>query len=214
MYSDANEASARETIRNLEQIRSFLVTSAGGSLSRPEPTYVVAFKSEAEFAPYRLNETAGAFYVTGADRDLVVIGGLNPEALQAAGRAYGQLAVRQLGLSLPAWLDQGLADLCSTFKQNGTVVATMGDVTMDQHRALASEAAVPLETIISGANTNTRSRLEAEILVHMLLLSPDYNPKFKELVAALQSGAASQAALEKRLCQATRGDRKGSRGLL
>src|SRR5579863_1385435 len=119
IYSDAGESGTRETLRNLEQIRAFLQTSSGATLAHSDPTYVVEFKSEAEFTPYRLSEAAGAFYLTGADRDLVVVGGVSPESLQAAGRAYGQLAARQMGLSLPAWLDQGLADLCSTYKQGG-----------------------------------------------------------------------------------------------
>ncbi len=197
MYSDANEAGTRDALRNLEQIRGFLLTSTGSSLSRPDPTYLVAFKSETEFAPYRLNEAAGAFFLTGADRDFVVIGGLNPESLQAAARAYGQLAVRQLGLSLPAWLDQGLTDLCSTYKPVGTVAASLGELTVDQHRTLAADPAVSLAMINSGAGANAKSRLEAETLVHMLLLSPDYCPKFRELVAALQNGVSSQAVLEK-----------------
>ncbi len=197
MYSDASEASTRETLRSLEQIRSFLLASTGSSLSRPDPTYIIGFKSEAEFAPYRLNEAAGAFYLTGADRDLVVVGGLNPEGLQAAARAYAQLAVRQSGLSLPAWLDQGLADLCSTLKQTGTVAATLGEMTVDQRRSLAADPAVPVATIVGGPTVTSKSRLEGETLVHMLVLSPDYGSKFKELVAALQNGATSQAALEK-----------------
>jgi hypothetical protein len=196
IYSDSGEANTRDVLRNLEQVRGFVLQSAGAGVGRQEPTYIVGFKADAEYAPYRPNEAAAAFYLTGADRDLVVIGGVRPEALQAAAGAYGQLAFRQLGLSLPAWLDQGLGDVLSTVKQMGTVVGAIGELTIEQRRALAVDPKIPLEAILSGPSTSIKNRLQAETLVHMLLLSPDYAPKFKDLIAALQYGTP-QAAMEK-----------------
>ena len=196
MYSDAGEANTRDTLRNLEQVRGFVLQSAGVAAGRQEPTYVVGFKSDTEYAPYRPNEAAGAFFQPGADRDLVVIGGVRPDALQAAAGAYGQLAFRQLGLSLPAWFDQGLGDVLSTVKQMGTVVGAIGELTIEQRRALAVDPKIPLETILNAPSTSIKNRLQAETLVHMLLLSPDYAPKFKDLIAALQYGTP-QAAIEK-----------------
>lgn len=195
IYSDGSDASTRDALRNLEQVRAFVLQATGAGMGRQEPTYIIGFKSDAEYAPYRPNEAAAAFYVTGTDRDLVVIGGFRPEGLQAAAGAYGQLAVRQLGLSLPVWLDQGLADVFSTVRQTTTVVTVMGELTVEQRRALAADPRIPLETILSGPS-GVKIRLQAETLVHMLLLSPDYGPKFKDLVAALQYGTP-QAAMEK-----------------
>jgi hypothetical protein len=196
IYSDASEASTREALRNLELGRAFLLQATGANMGRQEPTYVIAFKSDAEYAPYRPTEASTAFYLNGADRDLVVIGGLHPDGLQAAAGAYGQLAVRQLGLGLPVWLDQGLGDVFSTMKQMGTVVAAMGELTIEQRRALAVDPKIPIETILNSPSNSVKTRLQAETLVHMLLLGQDYAPKFKDLVAALQYGTP-QAAMEK-----------------
>jgi hypothetical protein len=196
IYSDASDANTRDALRNLEQVRAFVLQATGAGMGRQEPTYIIGFKSDAEYAPYRPNEAAAAFYVSGTDRDLVVIGGMRPEGMQAASGAYGQLAVRQLGLSLPAWLDQGLGDVFSTMKPTTSVVTVMGELTVEQRRALAVDPKLPIETILSGPSNSVKNRLQAETLVHMLLLSPDYGPKFKDLVAALQYGTP-QAAMEK-----------------
>jgi hypothetical protein len=115
--------------------------------------------------------------------------------MESATRAYSDLLFRQLGLNLPPWLDEGLHSFYATFtERSGDVIA--GDMTPERRKALYNETYGSLSPILS-APANSRAQLnERFVLVHMLLLSSDYAPKFNNLVAALQSGTSTQSALE------------------
>src|SRR5438046_10255581 len=73
MYSSAGEGSARETLRNFEQVRSFFIDATPHASAAGARVFIVGFNSEKEYAPYRFNEFAQAYYHTGADRDYIVM---------------------------------------------------------------------------------------------------------------------------------------------
>ena len=86
------------------------------------PVYVVVFGSEKEYAPYRFNEFATAYYFGGADRDYIVMGRTGEQAAQIAVHEYVHLVARHAGLKFPPWLNEGIAELYSTIRMQGDKV--------------------------------------------------------------------------------------------
>src|SRR5579862_1601840 len=79
-YSSAGERETRDALRDFERVRDFFLQASQREIPKPVPVYVVVFGSEKEYAPYRFNEAATAYYFGGTDRDYIVIGRTGDEA--------------------------------------------------------------------------------------------------------------------------------------
>ncbi len=197
VYSESTPLRSQETLRAFEQIRSFIVKSIAPRDGSLGPVCVVAFKAEEDFAHFRQQQKVPAvsFAVSGTDRDYVVMGVPEADSVDPATRAYTDILSRQLGLNLPPWLDEGLHSFYATFTVKGSEVIA-GDMTPERRKTLYNESFGSLSPVLSAA-ANSKTQLNQRfVLVHMLLLSKDYAPKFKDLIAAIQSGTSSQNALE------------------
>ena len=196
LYSESTPLRGQEALRAFQQIRGFIVKSIAPRDGAFGPVCVVAFKSEEDFSHFRQPKvTASSYAVSGTDRDYLVMGVPEADAVDSATRVYSDLLFRQLGLNLPPWLDEGLHSFAATFSdRNGEVMA--GDMTPERRKILYNETFGSLAPVLTAA-ANSRTQLNQRfVLVHMLLLSKDYAPKFRNLVASLQSGESSQTALE------------------
>lgn len=204
-YSSAGERETRDALRYFERVRDFFLQVNQREPPRPVPMHVVVFGSEKEYAPYRLNEFATAYYFGGAGRDYIVMGRTGEQAAQIAVHEYVHLVARHAGLKFPPWLNEGTAELYSTIRMQGDKVL-VGDLIPVRIQALKSDAWVPLAAILSAGPDspyyNERDKAgslynEGWALVHMLQLSPAYVSKYSEFVRTVQSGVDSAAALEK-----------------
>ncbi len=204
-YSSAGERDTRDALRYFERVRDFFLQVNQREPPRPVPVYVVLFGSEKEYAPYRLNQFATAYYFGGADRDYIVLGRTGEQAAQIAVHEYVHLVARHAGLKFPPWLNEGLAEVYSNLRTLGDKVL-VGDLIPGRLQALYAEKWVPLSVILSAGpdspyynEKNKAGSLynEGWALVHMLQLSPEYVSKFREFLEAVQGGIDSAAALEK-----------------
>jgi tetratricopeptide (TPR) repeat protein len=203
-YSSAGERDTRDALRDFERVRDFFLQANQREPPKPVPVYVVVFGSEKEYAPYRFNEVAIAYYFGGADRDYIVMGRTGDEAARVAVHEYVHLVARHLGLKYPTWLNEGVADLYSTLRMQGDK-ALVGDLVPGRMQTLFTEKWIPLPVLLSATQSspfyNEKNKAssfygESWALAHMLQLSPQYAPKYSEFLKILQSGADSVAALE------------------
>src|SRR5665213_959561 len=204
-YSSAGERDTRDTLRYFERVRDFFLQLDQREPEKPLPVYVVVFGSEKEYAPYRLNQFATAYYFGGADRDYIVMGRPGEQVAQLAVHEYVHLVARHAGLNLPPWLNEGIAELYSTLRMQGDKVL-IGDLIPGRLQALQREKWVPLSVIVSGGQDSPYYNEKNKggslynvgwALVHMLELSPDYVSKFSQFMGAVQKGTDSVTALEK-----------------
>ena len=194
IYSESAPLRSQETLRAFEQIRSFIVKSIAPRDGSLGPVCVVAFKAEEDFAHFR-KANAVSYAISGTDLDYVVMGVPEADSVDPATGAYTDILSKQLGLNLPPWLDEGLHSFYATFTVKGDYVVA-GDMTPERRKTLYNEAFGSLSPVLS-APANSKTQLNQRfVLVHMLLLGKDYAPKFKDLIAALQSGTSSQSAME------------------
>lgn len=131
LLTTAGERKGREAILYFEQVRT-LFSKLSGSAAPGLPVRIIAFQSDKEYKPYRLNDFAAAYYTGSRDRDYIVMGRIDPELYPVAIHEYAHLIVKHAGLSLPAWLNEGLADVYSTLKPVGAKVL-LGEVQLGRY---------------------------------------------------------------------------------
>jgi tetratricopeptide (TPR) repeat protein len=202
LYTTAGESSGQSVLVQFERVRSYFQQALARPPKNPLPIRIVLFKSEKEFAPYKPNESGIAFYQPGRDADLIVMYAGGPDLI--AIHEYVHVLISHTGDKIPVWLNEGLADLYSTIEQTGkqVIIGRPPDYRM---QLLRSVNWVPLDQVLrvdhDSAHYNEKEKAglfyaESWMLVHMLMLTPEFRPKFGELVEKLASGTSSIEALE------------------
>lgn len=204
MFSSAGEGNSRETLRNFEQVRAFFGELFGIDASKQPPVYIVAFNNEKEYAPYRPNEFAAAYYMAGADRDYIVMSKAGFDLFPIAAHEYIHLIVNHAGLRFPPWFGEGMAEFYSTVKPQGGKML-IGDVIRGRLQQLLIEKWVPLSVIVNADREspyyNEKARAgslynEGWALVHMLSMSEKYRPNYTAFFKAMIEGRDSEAAFQ------------------
>jgi len=208
IYSHRGADEARAALARFEQLRA-IVTSRFALHLRDDPVTVFGFSSPAEYDPYRLRATADAYYVGTGDRDYIVMPALGPENYSTAAHEYAHLALHAAGLHLPAWLAEGLADVFSTVRVTARGVQLAGEPA-GRERTLRAGPWLPLTSLLSLTTDSPirETREGADIfyaqswaLTEMLLASPQYAPRFSQLLNALAKPDSSRAQTLEALLQ-------------
>ena len=196
LYTTAGERSGRELVKHFEQVRSFFLQAFGSRLAASRPVRIIAFRNEKEYAPYRPSEFASAFYQPGSAHDFIVMSGASSENYPVAVHEFTHLMIHQSGMELPAWLNEGLAELYSNMEPRGNRIL-VGQVKPGRLQALRSGPWIPLATLLnvdhSSPYYNEKSGAgmfyaESWALVHMLVLDPEYRPHLSAMALALKDG--------------------------
>jgi tetratricopeptide (TPR) repeat protein len=191
LYTTAGERAGRDLIRHFEQVRSFFLQAFGAGLPNAKPVRIVAFRSEKEYEPYRLNEFATAYFHPGISHDFIVMSNEHPEV---ATHEFTHLMVHQGGAQYPVWLNEGLAELFSNLQPVGNKIKVGQDIP-GRMTALRAEKWIPLATLLGVDHNspyyNDKSKAgmfyaESWELVHMLFLHPAYASHLKTMSSLLK----------------------------
>ncbi|MCU1274701.1 MAG: hypothetical protein JWO48_2132 [Bryobacterales bacterium] len=204
LFTTAGEKKGREAILYFEQVRDFFsrARSSNAKLMSEAPIRIIAFRSEKEFKPYRINDSATAYYLSGYDRDYIVMRSITADNYPGAVHEFTHLLLKHTGIEVPVWFNEGLAELYSTLKPLGKKVA-IGEVIPQRYYFLQQNNWLTLEALTSADRNspfyNERNRAgmfycESWALVHMLNLSPQYRPNFNKILIALASGLPAGTA--------------------
>jgi len=205
MYTTASERSARETLKYFEQVRSFFQQGMGNIPGKQLPVRIVAFNSKKEYEPYRLNNFATAFYHPTPTSDDIVLSETGYDVFPVAVHEYVHLVTKHMGMNLPPWLSEGLAELYSTLKPMGDKVL-VGTLITGRYQALLNEKWVPLKVIVAADHTspyyNEKNQAgslynEGWALTHMLVLTNEYRPGFAKFLEMINAGTPTEEALSK-----------------
>jgi tetratricopeptide (TPR) repeat protein len=205
MYTTNNDKQAERALQKFEQVRYFFLRNSRNHQAPESRVRIIAFSSESEFKPYRMNGGNFAFYMQSRERDYIVMQDVEPEHLQAAAHEYTHLIIRHIKLDVPLWLEEGLADLYSSLEPKGQQ-ALVGRPLPQYIYTLRSGAWVDLNTLISVDHDspfyNRSDKMgifyaESWEVTHMLALSPAYHDRFPDFLASLNGGASSAEAFHK-----------------
>ncbi len=203
MYTTNGEKQAAEALQTFEQVRYFF-EHTGSSKTVPEVRVrIVAFKSEKEYKPYRPNEGTFAYYQRGRKCDYIVMQDISAEHHQAAVHEYTHLVVEHLGLRLPVWLNEGIADVYSSLEPHGQK-AMVGRPLPQRFIALAQLPWIDLSVLFAVDRNspyyNATEKMsifyaQSWALTHMLMLGDGYSPQFAKFLVAVSNGKSSAEAL-------------------
>ena len=203
VYSQADDAVARSTALWLEQLRAFFLQQSGQESDSLPPVRVIGFRSASEYKPYRLRPTSDGYFVGTGSRDYIVMVTMGVSEFHVAAHEYAHAILHDGGLQLPPWLNEGLAEFFSTI-HIGERAITLGGEPQSDVSQLRYGPWMPLTELLSlPADSPLRdSRDSAGLfyaqswaLTEMLVLSPEYGPRFHALLTALSAGTPSLKAL-------------------
>jgi Flp pilus assembly protein TadD len=201
LFTTAGERSGRELAAHFERVRSFFRQAFVASVDARKPMRIVAFHSDKEFAPYRPNESAAAFFHPSNEHDYIVMKSADPELYPVAVHEYTHSMLGEGGLQLPLWLNEGLAELYSNLEPMGNRIVVGKPIPGRAHDLLTEKwiRLSDLVTVDGGSplyNEKSRSGMfyaESWLLVHMLSLDQRYSPHLKEMTAALKDSDTATA---------------------
>ena len=179
LFSNANEKMTKLAGDNLEQLRAVLRTLFGGmKLSSPVPTYIFVFDDAKSFEPYGLfyegkAKRLGGYFSAGRHANNVAIVGhqYSTDVSSIIYHEYLHYVLSTNQAELPLWMNEGLAELYSTFDvEDG--VASIGYPVGNHIVWLRNHPLIPLADLIAMDHD-----------------SPDYNEGLRRGVFYAQSWA-------------------------
>ncbi len=193
LFTTASEKKGREAILYFEQMRALFLRLRPAPLVGFLPVRLIAFQNEKEYKPFRMNEFADAYYLSGDTRDYIVMGDISADHYPMAVHEYSHLIVKHAGLKLPRWLDEGWADVTSTIQQQRSkiVIGSLmsGRVsTLNRAPWMSVEALTAVDYDSPEYNERDKAGIfyaQSWLLTHMLYLSNEYSPKFAAFLAKL-----------------------------
>ncbi|HXB68928.1 MAG TPA: tetratricopeptide repeat protein [Candidatus Acidoferrales bacterium] len=197
VYSDASPNSAPALLADFERMHAFFARQVGAAPDPRRPVRIICFGGRLEYESYRLRSGADAYYLGTESRDYIVMPACAPGDFHLAAHEYAHLLIHASGLGLPRWIAEGISEVASTVQIGDRASSVGGDIP-DRSRLLRSERWLPLSDLFARGENAEGSAVfysQSWALTAMLLLSPEYGPGFRLLVASLASGVAGDEAL-------------------
>lgn len=210
VFSETSDQTVSKALLWFEQMRAFLerdgLPIAPLSDQNRPPLRIVGFRSENEYAPYRLGALASAYYTSDGRRDYILMASLRPNDLSIAAHEYSHYVLHASGLRLPKWLQEGVGEEFSTLRISGSDYFLGGDLPARSQTLQRNRRLWPVADLLSATETtlNASGRREAELfyaeswaLVDMLIASPKYASRFHDLISELGAGSRGWQAFQK-----------------
>jgi tetratricopeptide (TPR) repeat protein len=195
VYSDAAPETARSLAAALERLHGFIVRQVGLSPVADRVVRVIAFASTEEYARYRTDRAAGAYFVGTGERDYIVMPVSARTELRFAAHEYAHVVMHSGAWTLPCWIAEGVSDVVSTVQFRERESRIGGDLA-ERSAALKSARWLPLgELFACGAERGSTFYAESWAVADLLMFAPSYSARFPTLLAALASGVDSERAL-------------------
>jgi tetratricopeptide (TPR) repeat protein len=200
--AQSDDQRARAVLAWFEQLRAFFREQPGWNANSSPPSSrvrVILFASEQDYQPYRVSDTADAYYLGSEDQDCIVMTGGEAKSFPIAAHEYTHLVLRASGSKLPPWLKEGLAELYSTLRIDDRRTEVGGPLS-GRLQTLRRRDWVPLAGLTGLSEeafqhqeraANNMFYAESWALVGMLALSPGYAAKFPRFVSAAGEGLSS-----------------------
>ncbi|HVV02083.1 MAG TPA: tetratricopeptide repeat protein [Verrucomicrobiae bacterium] len=195
----------------LEQFRQAYATLAGAQAVESPPIVVIAFpdrRSMVPFLPVYKGQPANlaAFFHRDSDENFIALSlaGAGAEALEPIFHEYAHLLFRHNQLIWPMWLNEGMADVYSTFEADpyGVIIGKPMPTYLE---LLRNRQWMPLAELfkvtVKSPAYNERDRqgifyAESWLLTHYLMLGDNalMKSRFRELTAHLKKGETPEQA--------------------
>lgn len=197
VYSHAGPTSAPTLLANFERMHAFFARQVGVAPDSRRAVRVICFGGREEYESFRFDSTADAYYLGTDNRDYIVMPACASGDFHTAAHEYAHLLIHSSGLTLPRWMAEGISEVASTVQIRERASSIGGDLP-NRSRLLRSAAWMPLSGLFAVGEKNSGGPIfyaQSWALTAMLLLSPQYSPRFRLLAASLATGVGGVAAL-------------------
>lgn len=212
IYSCGPTQEVAKVAGRLEQFREAYSLLAGAQAVASPPIIVMAFPTHTAMEPFLplyqgKSANLAAFFHRGSDENLIALylSGHGSESLDSVFHEYTHLLLRHNDLFWPLWLNEGMAEIYSTFETTGEHSVRIGKPLEHYARLLGSKGLMPLRDLFEVTHRspeyNERERqgvfyAESWLLTHYLMLgdNPVLKPRFGQLTALLRQGQSPEQA--------------------
>ena len=212
IYSCGPTQEVARVAGRLEQFREAYSVLAGVEAVASPPIVVIAFPTHEaleSFLPLYQGKPANlaAFFHRSSDENLIAlyISGQGAGSLNSVYHEYTHLLLRHNALFWPLWLDEGMADVYSTFETAGGHGIRIGKPQELYVRLLAKQPLMPLRELFAVTNGspeyNERDRQgifysESWLLTHYLMIGDNalLKSRFGQLTSLLRQGQSPEQA--------------------
>ena len=119
VYTQGSAPPAAALIHSFAQLRNALAQASTFHLNETANLKIIVFRTEKEFNQYRLNSGSCAFYQQTGRSEYIVLQDLDSQHRDVSSHEFTHFVLAHSGLTLPLWLNEGLADFYSTFQVAG-----------------------------------------------------------------------------------------------
>ena len=209
IYSQSGEAAAQRALVWFQQLRTFFQQNrlfGDDFTDQAWPVLrIIGFRSEKEYEEYRLRPAADAYYTSDGNLDYIVMPALQPRYFATAAHEYAHYVVHAAGLKLSDCLNEGLAEFFSTLQATGKGYSVGGDLPA-RTQVLRRERWMPMAALLNFSNRSSSSDASQSIqifyaqswaLVDMLITSPLYSDRFRDLLLEFGAGSNPLEAFQK-----------------
>jgi hypothetical protein len=202
VYATGSADRAPKALVMFEQAHAFFTSYLSLPASTRLPTRVLVFSGDKEYAPYRVNEGASAFFQPSRERDYIVMKNFGSDAFRIIAHEYAHAALGLKGADLPPWLGEGLAEFFSSVQLQGNT-ARLGLVPDGRIQVLRKGGLMGVPKLLqigrNSAEYNERDHAglfyaESWALTHMLFADKRYRDGSATLLGLIQQGKTSAEA--------------------
>lgn len=210
-YSCGPTQEVARVAARLEQFHRAYAALAGAQAVASPPIVVMAFPDHASleyFLPQYKGKPANlaGFFLRSSDENLIVLSlERQSSALQTILHEYAHLLLRRNENIWPLWLDEGMADIYSTFEVTGNHTVRIGSPIESYEQILSRNSWMPLEKLFAVTHKspeyNERDRqsifyAESWLLTHYLMCGagPAYRAQFGAMTGLLRQGEGAVEA--------------------
>ncbi|MCX6953099.1 MAG: hypothetical protein NTV51_13175 [Verrucomicrobia bacterium] len=155
LLSSASEKNSRRLLVELERFRENALTMFPAPMLRESKVTIVFFGSDSGFEPYKplykgeTKRVAGYFIDQPDQAFIAVSADSNAGYEEVIFHEYVHFLVRARGMNLPTWLNEGLAEVFSTFHMDGTG-AEYGRPKDNHVERMSQSALMSVERLLAG----------------------------------------------------------------
>lgn len=158
---------------------------------------VVAFSSDAEYGPFRVNAFSPAYFMVGSEQDTIVLGRLAKQNFPALRHEFVHHLLRARWRHLPLWLEEGVADYYGGV--DGGVTAARADRLRQGGLLPLTELALVRKCSARYQERDAALQFYAQswALVHLLVTAPAYRAEVWAYVERMNAGEGMERAVER-----------------
>ena len=204
LYTNSSQDQAPRMLSALELAYSFFRTSEWSDSLPSQPVQVVVFAGPEEYASYRRNPQAFAYFRRVRTQNFIVVQDFSFDSDRVAIHEYTHCLLSRIAPNLPLWLHEGLAEVYSSLTTDGSHASIGAE--LPQYPEILRRSSHDLQLLLgvdSKSASYTRTEqiksfyAESWALVHMLLLGPGYRNTFADFLSDVADGETIPNALQK-----------------